>query len=111
MKEVSKKRFNIPRQISKEIRIWRFITLKEALLLALGAVIGYFLFAYMIPKAAVIEIKVFFIILPPAIIGVFLFVKPIKERKNIRLFNYLKWKIDFNNKQKVFYYKKKGFKE
>lgn len=110
MKEVEKKKFKIPRQISKEIHVWRFITFKEALFLVLGGLIGYVLYAYMIPNSADLKIKVFFTIIPVTAIALFLFVKPIKVRKNIRLFHTIKWKIDFNNRQKVFYYKKKGFK-
>ncbi|MBU8855377.1 MULTISPECIES: hypothetical protein [Priestia] len=110
MKEVEKKKFTIPRQISKEIHVWRFITFKEALFLALGGLIGYILYAYMIPDNADRKIKIFITIVPTTIMGLFLFVKPIKVRKNIRLFHSIKWKIDFNNRQKVFYYKKKGYK-
>lgn len=111
MNEEGKKKFLIPRQISKELHVWRFITFKEALFLALGGCIGYLLYAYMIPNGTSNQMKVFIICLPPTIIGLFLFVKPIKVRKSIRLFHVLKWKIDFNNRQKVFYYKKKGLKE
>ncbi|AZV45666.1 hypothetical protein BAOM_p013 (plasmid) [Peribacillus asahii] len=111
MKEVGKKKFTIPRQISKEFHVWRFVTFKEALLLALGGLIGYLLYAYMLPSSSSTQVKVFVIAIPPTIIGLCLFVKPIKVRKNIKLFHFIKWKIDFNNRQKVFYYKKKGFKE
>ncbi|MED4587868.1 hypothetical protein [Priestia flexa] len=110
MKEVEKKKFTIPRQISKEIHVWRFITFKEALFLALGGLIGYTMYAYMIPEDVDRKIKVFVTILPATIVGLFIFVKPIKVRKNIRLFHIIKWKGNFNNRQKVFYYKKKGFK-
>jgi hypothetical protein len=111
MKEVGKKKFSIPRQISKEFHVWRFITFKEALFLSLGGLIGYFVYANLIPNQASVQLKVFVVTIPPTVIGLFLFVKPIKVRKNIRLFHYLKWKIDFNNRQKVFYYKKKGYRE
>jgi hypothetical protein len=111
MKEVGKKKFAIPRQISKEFHVWRFVTFKEALFLSIGGLIGYFIYAYMLPNYASIQTKVFFMVIPTTIIGLFLFVKPIKVRKNIRLFHYAKWKIHFNNRQKVFYYKKKGFRE
>ena len=110
MKYEGKKKFAIPRQISKEFHVWRFITFKEALFLALGVVLGYLIYAYMVPSDTSIQIKVFVVTLPPTIIGLLLMVKPIKTRKNIRLFHFIKWKIDFNNRQKVFYYKKNGFK-
>lgn len=111
MREEGKKKFQIPRQISKEFHIWRFVTFKEALFLAFGGLIGYLLYSYTIPSGTNMQIKVFMIVLPPTIIGLFLFVKPIKQRKNIRLFHYLKWQVEFKNRNKVFYYKKKGFKE
>ena len=111
MNEEGKKKFLIPRQISKELHVWRFVTFQEALFLSLGGFIGYLLYAYMIPNDTSNQMKVFIISLPPTMIGLFLFVKPIKVRKNIRLFHVLKWKIDFNNRQRIFYYKKKGFRE
>ena len=110
MNEEEKKKFLIPRQISKEIHIWRFVTFKEALFLALGGLIGYFLYTYIIPSGTTNQMKIFIISLPPTCIGLFLFVKPIKVRKSVRLFHVLKWKIDFNNRQTVFYYKKNGCK-
>ena len=106
MKYEGKKKFAIPRQISKEFHVWRFITFKEALFLTIGVVIGYLIYAYMVPSDTNIQIKVFVVTLPPTLIGLLLMVKPIKTRKNIRLFHFIKWKIDFNNRQKVFYYKK-----
>lgn len=111
MKEEGKKKFAIPRQISKEFHVWRFVTFKEAFFLSLGVLTGYLIYAYMLPKNINVQTKVFVISIPTTIIGLLLFVKPIKVRKNIRLFHYVKWKIDFNNRQKVFYYKKKGFRE
>ena len=107
MSEVEKKKFTIPRQISKEIHIWRFVTLKEALFLAAGGLVGYLIYAFMLPENINVQVKVFAVLLPPTFIGLLLFVKPIKARKNIRLFHFLKWKVEFNNRQKVFYYKKK----
>lgn len=109
MKEEEKKRFLIPRQISKEFHVWRFITFKEAFLLGIGALIGFGIYKYFLPDSVGVEMKVFSVLIPPTILGLFLFVKPIKVRTNVRLFHFFKWKIDFNNRQKIFYYKKKRF--
>jgi hypothetical protein len=101
MKPVEKKKFTIPRQISKEIHVWRNVTIKEAIFLAIGLLIGYLLFRFLSPNIN-FQVKLFISLLPAAIIGLFLFHKPINVRKNIRLFHKLKWQIEFNRRQKVF---------
>lgn len=101
MKPVEKKKFTIPRQISKEIHVWRNVTLKEAVFLAIGLLIGYQLFSFLSPNIN-FQVKLFISLLPAAIIGLFLFHRPINVRKNIRLFHKVKWQIEFNRRQKVF---------
>ncbi|KYG33470.1 hypothetical protein ACU3L3_14370 [Priestia endophytica] len=103
------KRFLIPRHISKEIHVWRFITLKEALLLGSGGGIGWLIYYFFLPSNVDIQIKVFVVVLPAALMGLLVFVKPIKVRKNVRLFHFIKWKVDYNKRQKTFFYKKKQF--
>jgi hypothetical protein len=102
MKPVEKKKFTIARQISKEIHVWRNVTLKEAFFLLLGLLMGYLLYAYLLPHDTNYELKVFISAIPSGIIGLFLFHKPIRVRKNIRLFHKVKWQIEFNRRQKVF---------
>ncbi|MED1107677.1 hypothetical protein [Bacillus paramycoides] len=103
-----KKRFKVPNQIDKKVHLWRFITVMDAILLVPILYMGYALFNFIIPSNVALEFRVFFAGMPSAILSTILFIRPIKERKNVTMFQQLKWKTEFKNRQKKFSYKKRS---
>lgn len=106
--EKERKKFKIPSQIDKSFHVWRFVTLKEASILVVTALFSVVLWRYILPDDIPFEVKVFSAALPIAFMMAILFITPIKERKNIRWYHKIKWKIDYNKRQKLYFYKKKN---
>lgn len=106
--EKERKKFKIPSQIDKSFHVWRFVTLKEASILVVTALFSGLMWRYLLPDDIPFEVKIFSAALPLALMMAILFITPIKERKNIRLYHIIKWKIEYNKRQKLYFYKKKN---
>lgn len=102
-----RKRYVVPNQIDKRTHLWRFITVMDAICLVPCVGVTYVLYNDIIPQDFQFAWRVFFSVLPSVIFATILFIRPIKERKNITMFKKLKWILDFNKRQKVYHYKKR----
>ncbi|AUS09978.1 hypothetical protein C1X05_14850 [Laceyella sacchari] len=99
------KRFKIPRQIDSSLYIWRFIRLKDLILLTPPVLISVVLFLYIFPNLS-FQIRFFFSMLPTISVACLIFIRPISERGNITLFDYLRYRAEFNQRQRIYYFKK-----
>lgn len=106
MSENRRKEFKIPNQIDGSFHIWRFVTLKEFLLLLPSFILGYVLYNYVF-FAFGLQTKAFFAFLPAVLTIAFIFIRPMPERKNINLFHMMKWRMAYNRRQKYFQFKRK----
>lgn len=107
MSDTERKRFKIPHQIDNNFYIWRFITAKDLIFLLPTAVLGYVIYRYLIPPGVGLQFQVFFSCLPFILGAAMVFVRPIQERKNINLFQQVRWRIRYNQRQKKFFYQRK----
>lgn len=105
-----RKKFTIPHQIDNSFYIWRFITFKDLIILAPAAGLGYLIYKYLIPQWMGLQLQVFFSCLPFILVAAMIFVHPIPQRKNIKLYQQMKWRIQYNQRQKKFYYQRKMYK-
>lgn len=110
MLDTGRKKFTIPHQIDNNFYIWRFVAFMDLIILAPTAGLGYLIYKYLIPPWMGLQFQVFFSCLPFILVAAMIFVRPIPQRKNINLYQQLKWRIQYNQRQKKFYYKRKIFK-
>jgi|GEM_PF-5754761 len=106
MENTERKKFKIPHQIDNNFYIWRFITLKDLLFLLPTILLGYGI-NQLLPVGTNLQTHVFFTCLPFVVGAALVFVRPIPERKNVNLFQQLQWRIQYNQRQKKFYYRRK----
>ncbi|SFI68170.1 hypothetical protein [Thermoflavimicrobium dichotomicum] len=106
MSGIGKKKFKIPNHIDKSFHIWRFITLRDVLILLPLALLGFILYQYILPDLGM-QIKLTLSLIPLMFGSTAIFVRPIKERSNIMLYDQLKWRYQFNQRQREFLLKKK----
>lgn len=107
MEYTQRKRFKIPHQIDHNFYIWRFITIKDLILLLPCIAFGYIIYQYLLPEGIGLEFQVFFSCLPFILCAVLIFVRPVQERQNINLFQQVKWRMQYNQRQKKFYYRRR----
>jgi hypothetical protein len=108
MADTERKTFKIPHQIDHNFYIWRFITVKDLIFLLPTIALGYVIYQYMLPPTANLQFKVFFTCLPFILAAALVFVRPITVRKNINLFQQIRWRIRYNQRQKKFFYQRKA---
>lgn len=101
-----RKKFKIPHQIDNNFYIWRFITAKDLIFLLPTILLGYLIYLFL-PEGVSLQVQVFFSCLPFIVGAALVFVRPIPERQNINLFQQLRWRIQYNQRQKKFYYRRK----
>jgi len=106
MEDTGRKRFKIPHQIDNNFYIWRFITMKDLILLLPTIALGYGIYQ-ILPVGTSLQFQVFFSCFPVVFGAALIFVRPIQERKNVKLFQQLHWRIQYNQRQKKFYYQRK----
>lgn len=105
MEQNGKKVFNIPNQIDSGFHVWRFVTLWDLVfLLPIGAV-SFFVYK-LVEDFPNTQLRFFLTFLPLVLGGALLFIRPLRERKNVRLFEVLKWRFDYGRRQRLFYFKK-----
>jgi hypothetical protein len=104
--ETGRKQFAIPNQIDGRFHIWRFLTLREFLILAPFVALGYYLFRYVFVDMA-LNLKAFLSFLPLVLCMAMIFIRPVQERRNINLFQMMIWRIQYNQRQRCYYFKRK----
>lgn len=106
MEITERKKFKIPHQIDNNFYIWRFITVKDLIFLLPTIALGYGIYKLFLTGVS-LQVQVFFSCLPFIIGSALVFVRPISERKNVNLFQQLRWRIQYNQRQKKFTYQRK----
>ncbi|WP_131924226.1 hypothetical protein [Hazenella coriacea] len=101
-----RKKFKIPNQIDSSLHIWRFIRMKDLVILVPPVILSVVLFQWIIPDFLHFQVRFFFSILPTIIVACLIFIRPIRERKNITLFDIFRYRIEYNNRQRIYYFKK-----
>lgn len=101
-----KKKFKIPNQIDPGMYIWRDVRLLDLVFLTPLAAIGWMIY-YLSSGIDSLQVKMFFSALPLVLGGSLLFIRPLRERKNVRLYQYIMWRAQFNKRQRLFYFQKK----
>lgn len=105
---VERKKFRIPNQIDKSFHLWRSITLVDVLILSPFLSLSVILFIYVFTSDMMsLYFRVTFSAMPSVFAATLVFVRPMRERSNIKLFHLLKWRMEFNQRQKRYLYKKK----
>ncbi|WP_124726708.1 hypothetical protein [Staphylospora marina] len=99
------KRFKIPNQIDSSIHIWRFVRLKDLIILTPPVAVSVVLFMYVLPDLP-FQIRFFFSVLPSLTTACLIFIRPM-ERKNITLFDYIRYKVEYDRRQRIYYFKKR----
>lgn len=98
------KRYKIPNQVDSTFHVWKFITLLDILVLTPSAV---FCILVVWLVEGLLEVRLVVGLLPVVVTAIAVFVRPIKERPNIRAHRFFRWKIEFNRRQRSFLFKKK----
>ena len=77
--------------------------MKDLIFLIPTAILGYGIYQ-LLPQGLSLQFQVFFSCLPFVLSAALVFVRPIQVRKNVNLFQQLKWRIQYNQRQKKFFY-------
>lgn len=100
-------RFKIPNQIDSSLHVWRFIRMKDLVILLPPILISVVLFRWIIPESLLFQIRFFFSVLPTVVVACLIFIRPVRERKNLTLFDVFRHRIEYNNRQKLYYFRKR----
>lgn len=101
-----RKRFKIPRQIDASIHIWRFIRLKDIAIMIPPGILSVVLYLWVIPRDWDFQIKFVLAVIPTVAVACLIFIHPIRERKNVILFDVIRNRIRYVKRQKMYYFKK-----
>lgn len=104
-----RKRFKIPRQIDSSVHIWRFVKLSDLVVLSIPLAISILLF-YWVIYAFPLKWRLTISALPTVFVAALIFIKPIRDRNNITLFDLLRYRVQFNQRQKIYYFKKSEYR-
>ncbi|CAG7643605.1 hypothetical protein ACFQI7_10160 [Paenibacillus allorhizosphaerae] len=102
------RRYKIPNQVDSTFHIWKFITLVDVFILTPSVI---FCIAVVWLMNGLLEIKLIIGLLPVVLTAVAVFIRPIKERPNIRAFRFFQWKVAFGRRQRTFLFMKKALRK
>ncbi|SFX75340.1 hypothetical protein SAMN04487866_12246 [Thermoactinomyces sp. DSM 45891] len=107
-----RKKFKIPDQIDKGFYFIRSLKFSHLLVLVPLGGLGYFIYQLFPDGDGFYQQFRMIISFLPLTLGIAgTFMRPIKFRKNVNLFQFIIWVIRFRQRQKVFYFRKKKWME
>ncbi|MFE5322241.1 hypothetical protein ACFQ88_26545 [Paenibacillus sp. NPDC056579] len=102
------RRYKIPNQVDSTFHVWKFITLIDVVILAPSVA---FCIAVIWLADGMLEMKLIVGLLPVVLTSVAVFIRPIKERPNIRAFRFFRWKVAYNRRQRTYLFMKKAIRK
>lgn len=102
---MERKRFKIPNQIDSSLHVWRFVKLKDLAFLVPPILLSVALFQFL--ESFDFEWRFGISVFPIVSIACLILIHPVRERKNLTLFDVFKAKIEYNNRPRMYYYDKK----